>query len=237
LCEVDTRSGGAQPDGVAPPRVIIADDHPVVREGLRVALEAGGLAVVGSAATGRQAAGLACDLRPDVVLMDIRMPDMDGLAATRLIKEKAPEVDVIVVTSYESRDYLARSLEAGASSYLLKDMPVEAIVQAVRAVKAGAAIIHSSLLSRLPFEESAAPASPPARSAPADSLTPHEQCVLRLLMDGLSNKEIAAETGYTLGTVKNIIRRIIAKLGVSDRTQAAIVAVRSGMGEYSTITG
>ena len=206
-------------------RVLIADDHLMVREGLRAMLEIGGMTVVGDAANGREAVDLARETRPDVVLMDIRMPGIDGLAATRLIKQQKPNVAVIMLTSYDSRDYLRRSLEAGASSYILKGMTAGTLVQTIRAVKSGTAVVDTGMIAGL-----TAAARPPAGrtgSAPLlETLAPHERRVLRLLMRGLSNSEIVDETGYTLGTVKNVIHRIIVKLGVSDRTQAAVAAAR-----------
>ncbi len=206
-------------------RVLIADDHPVVREGLRAMLEIGGMNVVGDAASGREAIDLARETRPDVVLMDIRMPGIDGLAATRLIKQQKPDMAVIMLTSYDSRDYLRRSLEAGASSYILKGMTADTLVQTIRAVKSGTAVVDTGIIAGL-----TAAARPPAGrtgSAPLlETLAPHERRVLRLLMRGLSNNQIVDETGYTLGTVKNVVHRIIVKLGVSNRTQAAIAAAR-----------
>lgn len=215
-------------------RVFIADDHPLVHDGLRVLLDAGGMTVVGDAYTGVEAVERVRSLNPDVILMDIRMPDMDGLAATQAIKQELPEASVVIITSYESKDYLRRAIEAGASGYLLKGMPPAAIVNAIKAVCFGGSFIDGRLLADLMLDIR----SPGNRCRAEDeleALTPREQQVLGLLVQGLTNKEIARELNYSPGTVKNTVHQIISKLHVSDRTQAAIRAVKEGQGHSLTV--
>jgi RNA polymerase sigma factor (sigma-70 family) len=209
--------------------ILIVDDHPVVREGLRALVRARDMQVVGEAAGGQEAVELARRLRPDVVLMDIRLPDMDGFAATAAIKQELPRTAVIMVTSYESREYLERALEVGASGYVLKGMPREAYLEAIRTVRAGGSIIEARMLAQLVRQQR--PPEEPADelSQALASLSPREREVLRLIARGLTNKEIAQQIHYSLGTVKNVVRRIIDKLGVSDRTQAAVLAARAGL--------
>jgi RNA polymerase sigma factor (sigma-70 family) len=211
--------------------ILIVDDHPVVREGLRALMKARDIQVVGEAANGQEALELARRLQPDVVLMDIRLPDMDGFAATAAIKQELPRTAIIMVTSYESREYLERALEVGASGYVLKGMPREAYLEAIRTVRAGGSIIEASLLAQLVRQQRSQeePADETARALA--SLSPREREVLRLIARGLTNKEIAQQIHYSLGTVKNVVRRIIDKLGVSDRTQAAVLAARAGLTE------
>lgn len=229
----DTSSGTA--DVLAPceaaveaqTRVLIADDHPVVREGLRVLLENSGMTVIGEAVNGRQAIELALETAPDIVLMDIRMPVIDGLTATQMIKREMPGVAVIMLTSYEDKEYFLRSLEAGASSFVLKGIPGDALMETIRAVRSGSAVIDRQMVDSLASGTGGTPAGRRPDITPLDALAPHERRVLRLLTRGLSNNAIAEETGYTLGTVKNIVHRIITKLGVTDRTQAAIIAAHA----------
>lgn len=206
---------------------MLVDDHPVVRAGLKAMLKVVGIAVVGEAKSGREAVELSRDLRPDVVLMDVSMPDMDGLDATRGVKEVSPESAVIVVTGVESSEYLRRAIEAGAVGYLVKGVEREVLVQAVRLVHQGGSLIDPSMLVEL--------AQATNRERGTDDLTglgalsPRELDVLRYIVEGKSNKEIAQAMSYSAGTVKNLVQGIIEKLGVSDRTQAAVYAVRAGL--------
>lgn len=209
--------------------VLIADDHPMVREGLRSMLDAEGIEIVGEAANGTEAVEGVQQLNPDVVLMDVRMPDMDGLTATEIVKEGSPETSVIVITSYESKDYLRRAIEAGAAGYLLKGMPRESLIDAIRLVRGGGSLIDARLLSELLREMGVEGSRFQGAEGALEALTPREQEVLQLLVCGLTNKEIAAEMHYSVGTVKNVVQRVIEKLGVSDRTQAAVYAVRAGL--------
>jgi RNA polymerase sigma factor (sigma-70 family) len=210
-----------------PTTVLVVDDHPVVREGLKALISHRDIRVIGEAATGRQAVEEARRLRPDVVLMDIRLPDMDGLTATEQIKKELPRTTVIIVTSYDDPQYIQRALLAGASGYLLKGMPREAYIEAIRVVRAGASIFHASVVPQLMAAVAATP-DPVAQQMVA-SLSEREREVLALLAQGLTNKEIAERIHYSVGTVKNLVATIIEKLNVSDRTQAAVVAARAGL--------
>jgi DNA-binding NarL/FixJ family response regulator len=210
-------------------RVIIADDHELARTGLRGMLTGEpDLEVVGEATTGQQAVSLCRRLRPDVALMDVRMPEMDGLAATRLIKEESPSTAVVMVTMHENPEYLLEALRAGAAGYVLKDASHDEVLRTIRRVVDGEALltpeIASRLLVRLVREKAAQPVP-----QPAVPLTARETVVLRLVAQGWTNREIAAELQLSTGTVKVHVERILAKLGVSHRTQAAVRAVEMGL--------
>ena len=209
--------------------VLIADDHPMVREGLCSMLDAEGIEIVGEAVNGAEAVEKAQQLNPDVVLMDVRMPDMDGLAATEIVKQGSPETSVIVITSYESKDYLRRALEAGASGYILKGMSRDRLIEAIRLVRSGGSLIDARLLSDLLKEMGVEGSRFQGAEGALEALSAREREVLQLLVGGLTNKEIASEMHYSVGTVKNVVQRVIEKLGVSDRTQAAVCAVRAGL--------
>lgn len=205
--------------------VLIVDDHAVVREGLRTYLQLEEhVEVVGEAANGRDALALAEQLRPDVVLMDLQMPEMDGVAATRAIKERLPGSHVVVLTSFTDDQHVLPAIRAGATGYLLKDASAEEILQAVEAAARGQARIHPMVAKKL-MEQVTAPSGP----RPVDQLTPRETEVLRLIARGLSNKEIARELVTSERTVKGHVSNILAKLGLADRTQAALYAVREGL--------
>ena len=213
-----------------PARLVIADDHDLVRSGLR-ALLAGvpNLQVLGEAANGREALELCRRFEPDLVLMDVRMPEMDGLAATRAIKHRYPRTSVLVLTMHENESYMLEALKAGAAGYLLKDAPRKELLGAIGRVLEGEATLSRGLsfqlLLRLADEvgEARGVAGFPEGEAP-HSLTPRELEVLRLLARGYSNQKIADTLTVTVGTVKNHVQHVIAKLGVSDRTQAVIRA-------------
>ena len=208
-------------------RVIIADDHGVVRAGLRGLLAAAGLNVVGEAGTGAEAVSLARSLHPDVVLLDVRMPEMDGLQALTAIKSELPEISVVMLTVYASTEYLSRAIAAGAAGYLLKDAEPDEIVRVVRAAAEGDRIIDASLLQSV-LEHTPVAEGDALQQA---DLTQQELRVLKLIALGLNNDAIAETLVVSRNTVKTHVRHIFEKLGVSDRTQAAIWAVRNGLVE------
>ena len=208
-----------------PIRVLVVDDHAVVRQGLRGLLELqDGIEVAGDAADGDQGVDAATRLRPDVILMDLVMPALDGVAAMRLLRERLPETRVIVLTSFLDDDKLLPALRAGAAGYLLKNAEPQEVVRAVRAAHAGQTVIDPVVAARL-VETLAAD----DRGDPIDLLTPREREVLVLIGRGYANKRIALELGLAEKTVKAHVGHVLAKLGVSDRTQAAIAAVRAGL--------
>ena len=217
-------------EGERPITVLIADDHGVVREGLRAMLEREGMQVVGEAATGREAVEKTQALSPDVVLLDIRMPEGDGLWALETIKATHPEVCVIMLTTYANPGYLARAVTAGAAGYLTKETDPDRIVAAIRAAVAGDELLDRNLLRaalRNVAPETELPLA--AEEPPLEPLTEQEIAVLRLIAAGLGNEEIGAALAISVNTVKTHIRHIFQKLGVSDRTQAAVWAVRHGL--------
>jgi NarL family two-component system response regulator LiaR len=206
-----------------PIRVLVVDDHAVVREGLRTFLELqDGLEVAGEAADGEEAVELAERLRPDVVLMDLVMPALDGLGAMRAIRDRVPSARVIVLTSFADDDRLLPALRAGAAGYLLKNAQPNELARAVRAAHAGEALLDPFVAARLVEALG-------GEQEPLDRLTPREREVLMLIGRGLPNKLIARELELSEKTVKTHVGHVLAKLGVSDRTQAALVAVRAGL--------
>jgi DNA-binding NarL/FixJ family response regulator len=211
--------------------VLIADDQAMVREGFGALLGAQpDLLVVGDAADGAAAVRAARELRPDVVLMDVRMPVLDGLAATRQLLDGRPDAPkVIILTTFDLDDYVYAALRAGASGFLLKDAPAADLVQAVRIVAAGEALLAPSVTRRLIAEFAARPAADRPRPAVLNALTPRETDVLRLIARGLSNQEIATELIVAEQTVKTHIGRILAKLGLRDRAQAVVLAYETGL--------
>ena len=205
-------------------RLVIADDHDLVRAGLRSVLaRERGVELIGEATTGKEAVSLCRRLQPDLVLMDVRMPEMDGLAATRAIKAECPRTSVIIVTMHENPDYLFEALKAGAAGYVLKDASQRELVTAVRQVLRGEALLNAEVATRLLQRLATETTQPPP--GPTVPLTAREQDVLRLLAQGQTNREIAKNLIVSVGTVKVHVERILAKLGVSDRTQAAVRAV------------
>jgi two-component system, NarL family, response regulator LiaR len=207
-------------------RVLIADDHAVVRQGLRTFLELQhDIEVVADASDGEEAVAAALDGRPDVVLMDLVMPGVDGIEATRRILQERPDTRVIALTSFLDDDKVLPAVRAGAAGYLLKDVEPDELVRAIHTVNAGEALLHPAVTARVMREltegESAA-------AEPDGRLTAREREVLALVARGLPNKLIARELGIAEKTVKTHVSSILAKLGVSDRTQAALLAVRRG---------
>jgi DNA-binding NarL/FixJ family response regulator len=213
-----------------PITVLVADDHPLVREGLRSILTAPDIQVIGEAGSGRQAVALAAQLSPDVVLMDIRMPDMDGLAALQAITEANSSARVIIITTYRSTSYLLRALAAGAAGFVLKDIPREELLSTVRAVASGQSRVDRNFLQNVLRSLDDAPNTQPDEPAMLpESLTPREMDVLRLLVEGLTNQGIAQALTLSPGTVKSYLQTVFQKLDVSDRTQAAVKAIRLGL--------
>jgi NarL family two-component system response regulator LiaR len=213
-------------------RVLIVDDHQVVRRGLRTFLDLqDDIEVVGEAGDGLQGVELAAQLEPDVVLMDIVMPRLDGIEATRRIRERSAETGVIALTSFAGDDQVLPALEAGASSYLLKDVTPEDLVEAIRAVHRGEPRLHPDALRKV-MEAAMGPRADevrPASASPPDDLTERELEVIVLVSRGLSNREIAESFVISEKTVKTHIGHILAKLGLKDRTQLAIYALRHGL--------
>jgi len=213
-------------------RVLIADDQAMVRAGFGALLAAQpDIEVVGDAADGAQAVAEVAAHAPDVVLMDVRMPVMDGLEAVRRILAEAPERPrVLMLTTFDLDDYVYAALRAGASGFLLKDAPAAELVHAVRVVAAGDALLAPSVTRRLIADFAARqPAGRPSPAAVTSSLTPRELDVLRLIARGLSNQEIAAELILAEQTVKTHVSRILAKTGLRDRAQAVVLAYESGL--------
>ena len=212
-------------------RVVVADDQPVVRTGFRTILEAAGIEVVDEAGDGVQAVAVARRARPDVVLMDIRMPELDGIEATRRLAGDgvADPVRVLVLTTFDLDDYVYEALRAGASGFLLKDVGREELVAAVRVVAAGDALLAPSVTRRLLEEFARRPAANRPPPASLDALTPRERDVLALVARGRSNAEIAGELYVGEATVKSHVAHLLMKLGLRDRVQAVIHAYEVGL--------
>jgi DNA-binding NarL/FixJ family response regulator len=211
--------------------ILLADDQAIIRDGLRsiFSLEPD-MAIVGEAENGAQAVQLVRVLAPDIILMDVRMPDTDGLAALERLKGLAPRSSVIMLTLYDDPDYLLKAVSSGAAGYILKDASRDELIRAVRIVAGGGAIIAPSMLpallhkvGQMPLASSTMPACAP------EKLSQRELQVLRLIADGQTNQEIADELILSPTTIKTHVQNILTKLGVSDRTQAAVYAVRCGL--------
>jgi DNA-binding NarL/FixJ family response regulator len=223
----------------SPARIFIADDQALIREGIQAMLESEpDLEVVGEATNGREALELCRELCPDLVLMDVRMPVMDGLEATRKIKRECPETSVLMVTTYESSDYLFEAIKAGAAGYILKNVTKPRLSDAIRRTLGGESPLNQELAMEMlqrfalkgesPTELPSKPEEPSGQLLD-ESLTDRELEVLPLLASGLTNREIARRLVISPGTVKHHVRHIASKLGVSDRTQAAVRAVELGL--------
>ncbi len=196
-------------------RVLLVDDHPVVREGLRSMLVSDGVEVVAEAATGADAVSLARQHAPDVVLLDMQLPDMEGVAALRQMKQTGVRSAVLVLSMHDDPAMVRRAMDAGASGYLLKGTNRGDLLAAMRAVCEGATVIDPTLQAAL---------------APTDdALTAVEREVLRLLAEGLTNREIAEQRKWSIATAKKYVQRVLEKLGATDRTQAVAVAIRRGL--------
>jgi len=207
-------------------RLLLADDHRMLREGLRRTLEEEGLEVVGEAGDGEEALRLAASLRPDVVLMDVTMPVLDGVEATRQLHEHLPEIPVVMLTMHADRDVLARAIRAGAAGYLVKDCSTDEVVRTVRVAASGETALSPEIAASMLAEAQ-------RLEAPDDDLEPiiskREEEVLQLVADGLSTSEVAARLYISIKTVKNHLASIYEKLDSRDRTQAVLRAVRMGI--------
>ncbi|MFB4299281.1 response regulator [Actinomadura sp. NTSP31] len=215
-----------------PISIVVADDHPVVRTGFATLLDAQpGFTVAGTAEDGAEAVRVCAELSPDVVLMDVRMPGMDGIEATRRIVGSGPgRTRVLILTTFDLDEYVYDALRAGAGGFLLKDVTAERLFDAVRVVADGDALLAPAVTRRL-IDEFAL-LKPRSGSLPAttlDVLTPRERQVLRLVADGLSNAEVAARLVVTEETVKTHVSRVLTKLALRDRTQAVIIAYETGL--------
>lgn len=227
----DGGAGQHLPADPGPPSVVVADDQALVRGGFRMILGAAGLPVLAEAADGRQAVAAVLRYRPDVALMDIRMPEMDGLEATRRILAAPAGRDcrIIILTTFDLDQYVYAALAAGASGFLLKDVSPEQLVAAVRLIRAGDALLAPSITRRM--VERFAPRSPltAGQTSIAGQLTPRELEVLLLMARGLSNAELAADLCLSEATVKTHVARILAKLRLRDRVQAVVLAYQTGL--------
>ena len=217
-------------------KVLLVDDHPMVRQGLRAMLAtAPDVEVVAEAGDGLEAIEKAKEHRPHVVLMDLRMPNLDGLTATRRIKSQLASMSVIVVTIYDNDAYVVDAIRAGAGGYLLKDASKDLLLHTIRAVNSGGMLIKTSLLRKAMLDLADASGGQSigkyGRSRARNGLTAREQAVLHLVIQGRTNKEIGRTLCISEDTAKKHVQTILSKLGVSDRTQAAVKAVRAGLVE------
>lgn len=212
-------------------RVVLVDDQPLVRSGLRVLMaDHGDLEVVGEAATGAEAVRLVSDAGPDVVVMDIRMPGMDGIEATRLITAGHPATRVLVLTTFDEDEHVYGALRAGASGFVVKDMALDDILAAIRVVAAGDALIAPGVTRRLIADFARRPAPAPEHCLrPVEGITEREREVLTLIGRGRSNTEIAEDLFITVATAKSHVSRLLTKLGARDRVQLVITAYETGL--------
>jgi DNA-binding NarL/FixJ family response regulator len=209
--------------------MIIADDHELTRAGLRNMLEGDrGLILVGEATNGREAVALCQELSPDLALLDVRMPEMDGLAAANAIRKTCPQTRVLIVTTHENPDYLLAALKAGAAGYVLKDVTRQDLLITIRRILRGESVLSGEIAARALQSLAGRPISQPI-GLPHDLLTPRQREVLDQIVKGHTNREIAQALSLSIGTVKIHVEHIIAKLGVADRTQAAVRAIESGL--------
>jgi RNA polymerase sigma factor (sigma-70 family) len=214
-----------------PVSVLIADDQALVRTGLRAILETQpDLVVVGGAVDGRDAVDLVRRRRPDVALMDIKMPGLDGLEATRrIVAEAGDATAVLILTTFDLDEYVYEALRAGASGFLLKDAPAEQLIAAIHTLAAGEALIAPAITKRLIAQFARAAPASESSTAALEELTPREREVLMLIARGMSNAEIAAELVLSEATVKTHVKRVLSKLGVRDRVHAVVLAYESAL--------
>jgi len=211
-------------------RVLIADDDDLMRAGLIELLSNDPtIEIIGQAATGREAVERTCRLAPDVVLMDVRMPDLDGIAATRELSLAAPAAKVLILTTFEQDDYVFGALRAGASGFLLKRTRPEELIAAVHTIAAGDSLLSPSVTRRVIDRMAQQPTPQFADQAKLDQLTPRERDVLELIARGLSNREIAAALVVEESTIRTHVKRILMKLGLRDRVQAVVFAYETGL--------
>lgn len=211
-------------------RVLICDDQTVVREGLAAILSTDPeIEVVGLAGHGGEALDLMHEARPDVVLMDLQMPVLNGVQATERLRTDYPQVYVLVLTTYADDEWLLDAIRAGASGYLLKDTRRDDLIAAIKGTVAGRSFLDPAIAGKVMRQAAVGPASRTAGVAPTEVFTERERDVLRLLVQGHSNPEIARRLYLAPGTVRNYVSVILQKLGVSDRTQAAVVAIKRGL--------
>jgi DNA-binding NarL/FixJ family response regulator len=209
--------------------ILIVDDHTLFRRGIRKMLEAeSDLAVLGEAATGEDALQQARALMPDVVLMDIKMPGMDGIECTRALHREMPHVGIVFVTMFENDEFVFRGLQAGGRGYILKDADPETMLRAIRAVARGESLLGATIAQKVIRQFGAMDRAP---GPLVDDLTPREVEVLRMIAEGLGNKEIARRLIISEKTVKNHVNNILSKLHLYDRTQATLYAIRAGLAE------
>lgn len=215
--------------------ILIVDDHAVVRRGVRAFLETQpDCMVVGEVGSGGEAVLAAAEQAPDVVLMDLVMPGMDGVEATRLLKQKSPCSEVIVLTSYHEDEHVFPAIRAGALSYILKDISLSELADAVRKASRGEAVMHPSVAARLVKEVESTEGTTGRNTALAALLSERERQVLHLIAEGLSNGEIATRLVISEKTVKSHVRNILSKLHLVDRTQAAVFAWREGIVQHGS---
>ena len=211
-----------------PARIVIADDHELARAGLRAMLtDQRGFELVGEASNGQEALQLCRRLQPDLALIDVRMPGMDGLSTCRAVKQECPATSVILVTMHANPEYLFEALKAGAAGYVLKDVSQHELISAAQNVLHGESILNQELVARL--LQRLASETQSREDLPAGRLSPREREVLELLTKGQTNREIARKLTVSVSTVKIHVEHILAKLGVSDRTQAAVRAIETGL--------
>jgi DNA-binding NarL/FixJ family response regulator len=211
-------------------KVVICDDQALIRDGLEMLLSLDkDIDVVGQAEDGAEALELVAQHRPDLVLMDLKMPEMNGIEATRQIRTHYPAVKVLVLTTYDDDEWVFDAIRAGASGYLLKDTPREGVIRAVKGTVEGKAFVDPAVAGKLLGQVAGRQTQPVTLIT--DKLTEREVDVLRLLARGLTNADIAARLYLSEGTVRNYVSAILAKLDVSDRTQAAVIAIQHGLGD------